>query len=132
MVNSVNARLSARSHWHSLLSDSIQPFFDTGLILPFAEGFLGIVIVFALCMRLPPPNGRIGTICAFIGEATLAIYVAHSIFTAGVRQMLAELGILTNTNLLVLGTAVGLMVPAILYFLANRMRLTPYVEVGTV
>jgi peptidoglycan/LPS O-acetylase OafA/YrhL len=55
---------------------------------------------------------------AFVGEASLAIYVIHSIVIAVVRAVLQKAGMLDEALLIMTGTVLGIAIPAILYWVA--------------
>ncbi|OYW55753.1 MAG: hypothetical protein B7Y80_04775 [Hyphomicrobium sp. 32-62-53] len=90
---------------------------DIGL-LSFMAALLASVVVLAAVWQMPSPVGRIGRTVAFVGEASLAIYVIHSIVIALVRAVLRTANVLDETLLITLGTVLGLAVPAAIYWVA--------------
>ncbi|QHQ33731.1 acyltransferase family protein [Algicella marina] len=69
-------------------------------------------------------NGPGSGILAYLGTASMAIFLAHTIFSAGLREVLFKLGVTNLPVHLVLGTGIGLIAPIILYEIARRFRLT--------
>jgi fucose 4-O-acetylase-like acetyltransferase len=65
-----------------------------------------------------PMNPLIGTF-AFLGQGSLAIYVAHTIFSAPTREALLALGVDGLAAQLVLGTLAGLLGPIALLLAAR-------------
>lgn len=59
-----------------------------------------------------------------LGLASMAIYVAHVIFSAGFRIGLVGLGVRDPAVHVVLGTLVGIVCPYALYVIARRWKLT--------
>jgi fucose 4-O-acetylase-like acetyltransferase len=88
---------------------------DLGL-LGFVAALMASLVVLVAVWQLPPPSGRFGLTIAFLGEASLAIYVIHSIVIALVRAALHRAGALDETLLIALGTLLGLVIPAALYW----------------
>jgi fucose 4-O-acetylase-like acetyltransferase len=99
-----------------------------GLAVPSASGSLlalvlpalgGSLIVVALARVLPPPETFALRLLAFLGEASLAIYVLHLIVGAVLRVALAKAGLLSEPALLAAATAGGLALPALACALAQ-------------
>lgn len=90
---------------------------DIGL-MSFATALLASLVVLAVVWRMPPPVGWFGRTVAFVGEASLAIYVIHSIVIALVRALLQKAGLLHEALLIVTGTFLGIAIPATLYWVA--------------
>ncbi len=109
---------------------------DLGL-MSFVAAVLASFVVLVAVWQLPPPSGRFARTSAFLGEASLAIYVIHSIVIALVRAMLHKAGALDETVLIALGTVLGIAVPAVLYWAALALSvrmgwpLTRYAGLGT-
>lgn len=109
---------------------------DLGL-MSFTAAVLASFVVLVAVWQLPPPAGRFARTVAFLGEASLAIYVIHSIVIALVRAVLNKAGALDEPVLIALGTVLGIAVPATLYWavLALSARtgwpLTRYAGLGT-
>ena len=90
---------------------------DIGL-LGFVAALLASLVVLTAVWHMAPPVGRFGLTVAFVGEASLAIYVIHSIVIALVRAVLRTANVLDETLLITLGTVLGLAVPAAIYWVA--------------
>jgi fucose 4-O-acetylase-like acetyltransferase len=84
----------------------------------FAAALLASLVVLKAVWYMSPPVGRFGRTMAFVGEASLAIYVTHSIVIALVRALLQKAGVLDEALLITLGTVLGLVVPAAIYWVA--------------
>lgn len=96
-----------------------------------AAALLGIVFSLCLCMLLPGP-GRSPLLraCVAIAQASIAIYLVHPIVAAATRIGMRGLG-LDNLELLFLGaTILAIALPAVAYFMADRLGLTAYVGFG--
>lgn len=66
-----------------------------------------------------------------LGQASMAIYVAHTFFTAGFRMAVQKMGLaLDPAWLLAIGTIVGLLGPLGLYEFAGRRKLSPILGLG--
>lgn len=77
------------------------------------------LLVIAMAARLPDSGAT--TALARIGQASLAIYVAHTLFSAGIREGLIAAG-MTDTGLhLLLGTTAGVAGPLLLLAAARRL-----------
>jgi hypothetical protein len=61
---------------------------------------------------------------ASLGAASMAIYVMHTIFSAGLREFLLSLSIDAPLPHLILGTIVGLVAPMIVLAVVKRWGLT--------
>ncbi len=59
----------------------------------------------------------------YIGERSMPIFLAHIIFTAGIREVLMKFGTDGIVLHLILGTALGVILPIIMYDLAGRLKL---------
>ena len=57
-----------------------------------------------------------------LGQASMAIYLTHTIFSATVREVLQALGVENISVHLLLGGLAGLVPPLVLYFIARRTR----------
>ncbi len=67
--------------------------------------------------RQPAPSNLPARLFAFLGEASLAIYLMHPIIIGLVRSLLAKFATLDETSLLVAGTILGVLLPALAYAL---------------
>ena len=87
----------------------------------------GAFIVVALAKSLPQPTSWAFRIFAYLGEASLAIYVMHLLVGAVVRAGLAKTGLISETVLLIGSTTAGLILPAFAYWLvlSAAQRTTP-------
>lgn len=109
---------------------------DIGL-LSFVAALLASLVVLTAVWQMPLPVGRVGRTMAFAGEASLAIYVIHSIVIAVVRAVLQKAGMLDEALLIVTGTVLGIVIPAVLYWVAlaasarTGCSLTRFAGLGT-
>lgn len=76
----------------------------------------GSFVVVALARMLPEPGALAWRLFAFLGEASLAIYVMHLLIAATCRVILAKAGFLSETTLLISGTIAGLAIPSFIYW----------------
>ncbi|WP_171960023.1 acyltransferase family protein [Roseobacter denitrificans] len=60
---------------------------------------------------------------AFLGMISLAIYVMHTMFSAGLRILLLNAGIHDLSVHLILGLAIGILGPLLAYLAARRLKL---------
>jgi fucose 4-O-acetylase-like acetyltransferase len=90
----------------------------------------GVVATLSFCFLLPKVNGGMLALLALLGQASLAIYVMHTIFAAGLRILLYRTDIFYCDLHVVLETLVGLLAPAVLFVVANKMKIAPYVGFG--
>jgi len=103
------------------------------LIATLAGSFVALVLVW----QLREPQSLGARIAAFIGEASLAIYVLHAIIIAALRVALSKAGLLDEVNLLLGGTILGVVLPAVVYWLAldvsarTGLPLTRWIGLGT-
>lgn len=85
-----------------------------GILAALAASAAVIIAVWSL----PPPQGYAARAFAFIGEASLAIYLIHPIIIGVVRAVLTKAGLLSETALLFAGTGLGLILPAVAFAVA--------------
>jgi len=83
-----------------------------------AAGAALIIFAARLLATLAPSPGL--RALAFLGEASLAIYVLHLFVIAIVRVVLKSVSLTSEPALLIAGTAAGLVVPAIAFALVLR------------
>lgn len=76
----------------------------------------GSFAVVGLAKALPKPDAITWRTFAYLGEASLAIYVMHLLVAAAMRAALAKTGLLSETALLVTATIAGLALPAFAYW----------------
>ena len=90
-------------------------------IQAYALGFSGSLGLIATAMLISP----IATVAApfiLLGQASLAIYVAHTIFSAGVRIALDLVGIAPATAIsFIAANIVGILCPLILLHMARKL-----------
>lgn len=70
---------------------------------------LGSLTVLCLARALPEPETPLLRFMAFAGEATLALYLIHPFLIGLVRAALAKAGMLSEANLVLIGTLAGLL-----------------------
>lgn len=92
------------------------------LDVPRVVPVTAMLIALAFAMR-GMPSGHVTIGLAAIGGGTMAIYVAHTLFSATFRAVLVRLGFDDPVGHLVSGTLVGLVGPYILWRVSVRMRL---------
>jgi fucose 4-O-acetylase-like acetyltransferase len=78
----------------------------------------GALVVVGIAKALPHPSSWGWNAFAFLGEASLAIYVMHLIAGTAVRVTLAKAGHLNEASLLVSATLAGLVIPAVTFWIA--------------
>lgn len=77
----------------------------------------GALAVAGIAKALPLPVSAGWRAVAFLGEASLAIYVMHLLAGAAVRVALTKSGHLSEAALLALATLAGLILPAVAYWM---------------
>lgn len=65
-----------------------------------------------------------GNILQQLGQMTMAIFLAHTIFSAATRIVFLKLGVNDPIIHLTLGTATGVIGPTVMYHLAQRLNLS--------
>lgn len=83
-----------------------------GIVIAIGGGLAGT----GLAKSLPQPVTPTWRTLAFLGEASLAIYVMHLLAGAVVRAVLAKTGLLDESTLLMTATVAGLAIPALAYW----------------
>jgi fucose 4-O-acetylase-like acetyltransferase len=86
----------------------------------------GIIATVGIAMLCAPWSRWL----ALLGTASMAIYVLHTIFSAGVRMALYAVGFSNNLVALVLGTLIGIAGPLGVWAVARRYRLLPWLGLG--
>jgi fucose 4-O-acetylase-like acetyltransferase len=86
----------------------------------------GIIATVGIAMLCAPWSRWL----ALLGTASMAIYVLHTIFSAGVRMALYAVGFSNNLVALVLGTIVGIAGPLGVWAVARHYRLLPWLGLG--
>ncbi len=74
-----------------------------------------------LAKALPSNAASAMPVVAFIGEASLAIYVMHLFVTTATRKALAVAGLLNEASVLTCATIAGILVPTAIYWLVIRL-----------
>lgn len=81
---------------------------------------MGIVATAGIATALSrTPRTRV---LSYLGEASLAIYVAHVVFAAGARAMLLKLHVTGLSIQMAVGVLVGLGLPVLLFYFSRRTR----------
>ncbi len=81
---------------------------------------MGIIATAGLAVVLTKTPGT--GILSVLGEASLAIYVAHIVFAAAARTVLLKLHITDLPLQLLVGVLVGLGAPLLLFYVSRRMK----------
>ncbi len=97
-----------------------------GRMLDVSRALLGIVATVGVAMLIAPWSRGL----ALLGTASMAIYVLHTIFSAGLRMALLAIGYSNNLVALVLGTLIGLAGPLLVWAVARHYRLLPWLGLG--
>ncbi len=97
---------------------------------PQLAAIAGTMMTVAACLLLRNWRGPAAATLAQIGQASLAIYVAHVIFAAALRILLYRFDLFNCTLHVVAGTLVGTLIPAVLFVMATRLKLSPYIGFG--
>lgn len=71
-------------------------------------------------------QGRLSALLATLGRGSMAIYLAHTIFSAALRAALVKAGVSHESVHMVLGTAVGVGGPLALYWATQRLGVSKY------
>lgn len=92
----------------------------------------GTVLSLLLIVPLMAISGRYALFrwaqgIAFLGVISMPIYVMHTIFSAGLRIMLLQVGLDSLLIHFVLGTVIGIIGPLIFYILLKRQKALHYV-----
>lgn len=92
---------------------------------------VSLIIVLLLCVAIAGIDrhglqaGRLMRCIRFAGQASLAIYVMHTIFSGAMREGLIALGVTEIWLHLLLGTVVGLVLPCLVYVWCRGTRFMP-------
>jgi fucose 4-O-acetylase-like acetyltransferase len=87
--------------------------------LPSVLACIGAYFSASLILRMP----RVTAVFAGLGVSAMAIYVLHTIFSAGTREALLALGIPDLSTHLVLGVLAGVLLPILVREACLRFRL---------
>ena len=94
---------------------------------PTSRLFLASSLSLLCCVAvqfLHPKIGWAGSLFVFLGETSLAIFVAHVIFSAATRIVLIKVGVEDIWLHMIAGTLLGMLGPICLYLLARRLGVT--------
>lgn len=94
--------------------------------LAVGRALLGIVATIGVAMLCAPWSRWL----ALLGTASMAIYVLHTIFSAGTRIALRAIGFSDNSLALVVGTLIGIVGPLAVWAVARHYRLMPWLGLG--
>jgi fucose 4-O-acetylase-like acetyltransferase len=95
-------------------------------LLGIGRAVLGVAAASCIAMLLA---SRIRWL-AVLGTASMAIYVLHTILSAGVRIGLAAVGFPNNLITLVLGTLIGILMPFAIWLAAREYRMLSVLGLG--
>ena len=118
----VVATLAAIAFSLTYLNEAMWP--DRALMV--ARAVLGIIATMGVAMVCASKARWL----ALLGTASMAIFVLHTIFSAGLRMALHAVGYSNNLVALVLGTLVGIAGPLTVWVVARRYRLLPWLGLG--
>lgn len=79
---------------------------------------------------LAAPRGRVGRIIAFVGEASLTIFLTHTLFGAAARLALDALGLLSPATLLTTAITAGILGPLALHVAVLRTGIATGKPIG--
>ncbi len=95
-------------------------------VLVLSRAVTGIMMLVALAMML----GQSVPWLSVLGQASMAIYVLHTIFSAGLRIGARQTGFSDNLLLLAAGTLVGIIAPYLMWRIAGRYHIVPLLGLG--
>lgn len=95
---------------------------NAGNILLGVIASTGGVVAVLLWSNLLARAGRPAEILQYIGERSMAVFIAHVLFMAATRIMLVRLGVDQVGAHLLLGTIIGVVGPLVLLWLSQRLR----------
>jgi len=75
--------------------------------------------------------GHRARLLAWLGTASMTIFVLHTLFSAGLRMALVRLGMTNPLALLVACTLIGFIGPVVVWLLARRYRLVRLAGLGS-
>lgn len=96
------------------------PHGEAGSLLISMSAVIGLALVFSA----RPAFGWVGAVLRRLGQASMAIFLAHTIFTGGVRSLLIVVGVSDPAIYLILGILAGILGPLLLADMARRMGWT--------
>lgn len=80
---------------------------------------LAYLLVFSGCAKWFQTHGKW---LITLGSASMAIYLAHTIFSAGLREVLLAKGVRDLTTHIVLGTLIGIIAPLVMLWIARKLK----------
>lgn len=89
------------------------PSWDGSLLVRTLGGAILCLCVGAMVIWMAP--GRATPVLALLGSASMAIYLTHTIFSAGLREVLLRVEVQGTLAHFVLGTAIGILAPLLLW-----------------
>jgi fucose 4-O-acetylase-like acetyltransferase len=95
-------------------------------MLVVARALLGIIATVSISMLCAPWSRWL----ALLGTASMAIFVLHTIFSAGLRISLHAVGYSNNLVAMVLGTLIGIAGPLAVWAVARRYGLLQWLGLG--
>ena len=95
-------------------------------VMALIRAACGTAAVVAMSMLAAPHARWLG----IIGSASMAIYVLHTIFSAGTRIALRAVAFPDDRIALALGTLAGIVPPLIIWAIARRYRMLPWLGLG--
>jgi peptidoglycan/LPS O-acetylase OafA/YrhL len=95
----------------------------SGVLRLIAGGLLSACVIVVVAGL---GDGRISSWLETLGRCSMAIYLAHTIFSAALRALLVKAGVIDETAQMLLGTAVGLGAPMALFWAAQRLGVSKY------
>jgi fucose 4-O-acetylase-like acetyltransferase len=98
-------------------------YMTSGVLRLIAGGLLSVCFVVVVAGL---GDGRISGWLATLGRCSMAIYLAHTIFSAALRALLVKAGVIDETAQMLLGTAVGLGAPMALFSATQRLGVSKY------
>jgi fucose 4-O-acetylase-like acetyltransferase len=90
-------------------------------VLAFTAAIAGVLMTISLAHLLPQPDGFALRAFAYVGEASLAIYLTHTIVMATLRGVLLKSGVTSTAAILSATTLAGLIIPGVAYYVILRM-----------
>jgi fucose 4-O-acetylase-like acetyltransferase len=92
---------------------------------------MSLAAIFVCLLLSMRARGWLADALAFLGQRSMAIFVLHVLFIAGSRIALTRIAhVHEPAILLAAGTALGLLMPLLLYALAHRLKLVRLLGLG--
>jgi fucose 4-O-acetylase-like acetyltransferase len=89
--------------------------------LAFIAAIAGVIMTISVAHLMPQAVGLPLRTFAYLGEASLAIYLTHTIVMAMLRSMLLKAGVTSSLTILSATTLAGLIIPGVAYFVILRI-----------